>query len=465
MTSGATGGPRSRAPATEDVSMAISRRIALAAAITMAAALPLPAVDSGAEPLAPGDVLSRDNASEAEGLLPPEILRHYAEGRFENKLVAWPQGYRWESAFQEATAGNRGKYQIDERGTIVETATGEQPSYVYGMPFPDLDARDPKAAVKILWNAYYNYWYLGNSRNDVRLVWVNPDGVEREAGQDVYFMFYDGQSEPYRVPNPKNLLMQFIATSTYPTDLQGTTALSWRYRDADQRDSSWAYVPGLRRVRAVAPNNRSDGSLGSDLSQDDGPFFDGKPEDFEWKLVEEKEQLRFVDPGSLAGKDQHRWLPQGGWRTEWDPEVKTVGFQDPAWKGVAWAPVGLALAKRPVWVIEATPKDRYYLYGKIQLYVDRETYQGVFNRKFDWRDELINTYMITGLMSAKRVRPDGREDWLWASTQGYQTAENVKMNRATVSALQAPGKDPANDRRVPYDPDFFDFNTLQRFGK
>jgi hypothetical protein len=43
-----------------------------------------------------------------------------------------------------------------------------------------------------------------------------------------------------------------------------------------KRDSSWSYVPALRRVRAVSPANRSDGFLGSDVSQDDGRFFDGK---------------------------------------------------------------------------------------------------------------------------------------------------------------------------------------------
>jgi Fe-S cluster assembly iron-binding protein IscA len=89
-----------------------------------------------------------------------------------------------------------------------------------------------------------------------------------------------------------------------------------------------------------------------------------------------------------------------------------VGFQQPGWKGLAWAPVGMALAKRPVWIVEATPKDKYYLYGKVQLYVDKETYQGVYNRKFDWRDELMNTYLIGGYGTQKRVRPDGGEDWL-----------------------------------------------------
>ena len=65
----------------------------------------------------------------------------------------------------------------------------------------------------------------------------------------------------------------------------------------------------------------------------------------------------------------------------------------------------------------------------------------------------------------KYVRPDGGEEWLSGQSMGYQAAENVKMNRATVAGVITPGKDPANDRRVPYDPSFFDFNTLQRFGK
>ena len=90
-----------------------------------------------------------------------------------------------------------------------------------------------------------------------------------------------------------------MATTISPADLNGTAALTWRYRDSEKRDSSWAYVPALRRVRAVSPANRSDGFLGSDMSQDDGQFFDGKPEDFTWTLKGDSDQLRFVDPLSF----------------------------------------------------------------------------------------------------------------------------------------------------------------------
>jgi hypothetical protein len=424
------------------------------------------AVAGEAGSIRPGDVLSQANWQAAEGLLPPEILQHYRDGGYTNRVVDWPRGaFRWEDDFTAATAANRDRFKISEQGGIVEVATGKQPDLIYGFPFPEIDAKDADAGIKILWNAYYGYWYLGNSHNAVRLVWVGPKNVDREAGQDVHFLYYDGQSAAYRIPNPLNLLMQFISTATYPADLQGTTALTWRYRDPGKRDSSWAFVPALRRVRAVSPSNRSDGFLGSDMSQDDGPFFDGKLEDFNWKLVGDSEQLRYVDPLSLEGKSTSRWLPEGGWRAVWDPEMKSVGFQDPAWKGIAWAPIGPQLAKRPMWIIEAVPKDRYYLYGKIELYIDKETYQGAFNRKFSWKGELVNTYYVLGMLSHQRKRPDGGVEWLWGSNMGYQVAENLKANRATVSGLTAPDKDPANDRRIRYDPSFFDFATLQRFGK
>lgn len=414
----------------------------------------------------PDTVLDRTNWQLAEGLLPPEVLRHYREGSYANRVVEWPEGvFRWEPGFLEATENNRGAFAINEKGTIVDAKSGLQPPYIYGFPFPEVDPNDPQAGAKILWNSYYGYWQLGNSRNQVRLVWASPTRVDRESGQDVYFMYYDGQGSDYRVPNPQNFLMQFIATATYPADLHGTTALTWRYRDSDKRDSNWVYVPALRRVRAVSPANRSDGFLGSDMSQDDGPFFDGKPEDFIWTLVGEKEQLRYVDPLSLEGKSDIRPLEGGGWRAVWPQDVVSAGFQDPKWKGLAWAPIGLALAKRKMWIVEAVPRDKYYLYGKIQLYLDRETYQGAYNRKFSWSGELLNTYHICGYLAHKRTRPDGREEYLWGSNLGYQAAENLKLNRATVSGLLAPVKNPANDRRVSYDPAFFDVNTLQRFGK
>ncbi|HVM95377.1 MAG TPA: outer membrane lipoprotein-sorting protein, partial [Candidatus Acidoferrales bacterium] len=331
-------------------------------------------------------------------------------------------------------------------------------------PFSNISPSDPNAGLKVLWNFQYAYWNEGNSHNLTLLSWVSPKGVDREAVQDVYFLYYDGQDSPYRLENPNNFSGQFVAVTAAPADLHGTAALTWRYRDADKRDSNWAYVPALRRIRAVSPANRSDGFLGSDMSQDDGPFFDGKPEDFTWKLVGETEMLRLVDPLSFNGKSTQVWTQPGFWRSVW-PDRAVVGYQDPSWKGSPWAPLPAVLAKRSMWIIEGVPKDKYYLYGKIQLYIDKETYQGGWNRKYSWSGELLNTLQVLAYQKEQVNRPDGRAEWLWASNFSYQCAENVKMNRATLGGLLPKGKDIPNDRRMHYEPSFFDFSTLNRFGK
>jgi hypothetical protein len=425
----------------------------------------LPAKPAKETGLQPGQVLSKDNWELAKDLLPPEILRHYKDGEYVNKIIDWPVGiYRWDQSFKAATEANGGRFSVSPEGTIIDKATGKQPPFIYGFPFPDIDPKDATAGVKVLWNFVYEYWNEGNSHNVTLLSWVNPQGVDREAVQDVHFLFYDGQHAMYRMPNPNNLSGQFIAVATTPADLNGTAALTWRYRDADKRDSNWVYVPALRRVRAVSPSNRSDGFLGSDMSQDDGPFFDGKPEDFTWKFVGDAEMLRLVDPRSFGDQTTQVWLPNGGWRSVWD-NTPVAGYEDPKWKGVAWAPVQAALARRPCWIIEGTPKDKYYLFGKIQLYIDKETYQGGWNRKFGWTGELLNTLQVLAYQREDLKRPDGTLENQWRSFFAYQCAENVKQNRATLGGLLPKGKDVPNDRRVHYDPSFFDSSTLQRFGK
>jgi hypothetical protein len=293
--------------------------------------------------------------------------------------------------------------------------------------------------------------------------WITPTSMERQSVQDVSFAYYDGQLAHYRMPNPENFTMQQLVNTLSPADLQGTTALTWRYRDPDKRDSNWVYVPALRRVRAVSPANRSDGFLGSDMSQDDGPFFDGKPEDFTWKLVGETDQLRIVDPLSLEGKSTAQWLPTGGWLAVW-PAGPIVGYEDPEWKGLGWAPRSAALAKRPMWVVEGTPKDKYYLYGKLELYIDRETYQGSWNRKFAWNGELLNTMQVIAYNHILYTRPDGVKEYMQGSNMSYQCAENIKANRATIAGLMAPVKD-AFVSRLGFSEGFFDTQSLQKNGK
>src|SRR6185369_2914999 len=131
------------------------------------------------------------------------------------------------------------------------------------------------------------------------------------------------------------------------------------------------------------PANRSDGFLGSDISQDDGPYFDGKPEDFNFKLVGDAVILAHFDKPALEKGSPIQKVQPGdrishlisesstGWKLK-VPEYNVIASQEPGWekdKGmVAWAPTQMALVPRPVWVVEAVPKNEYYLYGKQVFY-------------------------------------------------------------------------------------------------
>jgi len=420
------------------------------------AAMPCRADDA----LAPGRVLDGTTAATAKGLLPAEVFAHYEKGEFRNTIAAWPPGPPWEEAFATASKQNAERYDVNERGSIVDRASKQPARGVYGVPFR-IDAADPTAGVKTMWNAYYALWRIGSTHDALALAWVGRGGRQREAVLESHQLFHEGLP-PARAPkeNPLDLAQQTRAVVTSPADLNGTASLSWRSRDPATPDQSWTYVPALRRVRQVTPANRSDGFLGSDLSQDDGAIFDGKPEDFTWKLVGARDALVLADPASLAGTVTRRPRADGGIEDEWPAEQKVAGYQDPDWKGLPWAPLAPVLVRRKVWVVEATPRDPYYLFAKIELAIDQETFQGVASRKFDAQGTLLRSLQFLAA-AARPITVSGETLVLPASSMGFILAENLKQDRATLAGMAVAGK-AVHERRVPIDPGIF---ALDRLGQ
>jgi hypothetical protein len=414
----------------------------------------------------PGTVIGPDTAAQAKDLLPNELYQRYAKGEFLNEVAEPKPGTKMiDPEFIAAGAANRGKYTVSDVGTIIDSKTGKQPTYVYGPPFPDIDKNDPQAGVKLIWNFFYQSYILGDDHNTVGLSWVARHGVDRESAQDVWQKFFDGQGpDRPRPDNPNNLLFQQLVQTQFPADLKGTVALTWRYRDT-KRDNTWAYVPALRRVRAVSPTNRSDGFLGSDMSQDDGSYFDGKPEDFKWKLVGEGEVLCLRDRASVVeGKSNFKKLPDGGWRAVFPPKPR-FGFQAKDAKVVPWAPLPerTVLVKYPVYRIEAVPRDTYYLYGNIALQLEKESYRGCYNSKSDWRGGILNTY--TPLQGAWFKVDDGKGPWRGYSESQFTMAQNWKLDRATASYPYADDPTVAADSLITIDAKLFDYQSMVQYGR
>jgi len=396
--------------------------------------------------VAPGGTLDETTWKEAEDLFPEEILAHYRDGKFRSPVGKISAPYRLDETFLAASEANEGKFRISPEGSLVEAATGKTPEYSFGLPFPKIDPKDPQVAEKILWNYEYAYWSNGSNKITSKLLWLNGTSKtpERAVVLQSLAMVYEGNR--HKMDNPqqfsrldRNLLLE-------PADANGTASLGWRYKDPAKRDQLWAYVPALRRVRATSPSNRSDGVFGSEMTQDDGfNGFDAKPEDFTYKLVGQKDQYMSFAPEALDGKIQFTQYPDGqGWGVT-SPEF-VYGYKLPDFKGFAWCPVQSVLVPRPVWLLEATPKDRYYLYGKILIAIDRETYKVSNVVKYDWKGQPVGVFN-RGISYGKA--PDGyRFVNLTGGGQGGAYAENTKLERATAAEVMPKPVDNAIDIKL-----------------
>jgi hypothetical protein len=409
-------------------------------------------------------MLSPTNWQEAKGLLPDEILDHYRNGDYANRIMEFSAPEREAVLVPPdllaASRANRGRYAVTPAGSIVDAQTGTQPEHVMGVPFA-IDATDPQAGSKVVWNYFYATWYRGDCHFLMELLMLGRRGVERRIVVDMQMRVYDGAPDAPGRTNPDNLQLQSLVSVVAPADLNGTVSLTWRFRDPDHHDTLWTYVPGLRRPRQVSPLNRSDGFMGSDVSLDDGPFFDGKLEDFTFRLLGRQEQFILMDPYSLRGEGELLGLPAGGWRILWK-DVPRIGNDDPSWKGVPWAPVSAVLVRRPVWVVEAIPKDPNYLYGRLVLRFDAETYLGTWASKYDRAGAPVASYQV---LQGAYLSPDGGRTYVPGAAIGFQIAENLVYKRATVALFPARNRENPADYRVPIPRDLFNPDVLVRFGR
>ena len=114
--------------------------------------------------------------------------------------------------------------------------------------------------------------------------------------------------------------------------------------------------------------------------------------------------------------------------------------------------------------LDGVPKDKYYLYGNIQLWIDKISYQGAWNRKFDWKGELLNTLQVMAWNPLPFTRPNGKVDYLQGSNSAFQCAVNVKLNRATVAGIKS-NPDSGFYSHIQFGQDYFSTDRMMQRGK
>jgi hypothetical protein len=315
-----------------------------------------------------------DNLSEAGDLLLPSIRNWVAHGDFVLRVADLHYSPRWDDAFVAASEANRGRYTVDAERNVVDIQTGERPSYIFGFPFPVIDAADADAGTKVMWNRSYTVYKRTQVSVPSHIHILGRAGLVRNVEAVTTTLAYTGR-EGGPLPNPEETEYREIVLQTAPTYLEGIATLTWRFADA-RWDSLWVYVPLARRVRQANSANRSDALAGSDVTLDDALVWAGKNQSFTWKLVGQAEIL--VPAMSLDPQPLHpgaTWQNGQEWKTADDYVGVRWGYEQPGWAGAPWAPTNAYWVKRPVWIVEGHPLDRYYSYGRQLFYVDRDTYQ------------------------------------------------------------------------------------------
>lgn len=270
------------------------------------------------------------------------------------------------------------------------TEAGPLEGWVAGMPFPD--PQPPRLAEKILWNQYYRWRGDEIVIDGYRTTQTDRRGRRRETRGVFQLLTLSGRSAPDAPPElGRNLRALRTASKlifTHPPTSRWQTTLFYRYADPRRDDDVYLYLPSTRRVLRVQGGRRCAPVRGSDFTPDDFFGFDGRVYEHVWRLVGEAEVLALVHQERLP------------------PRLDAYGI---------W-PVGESFEVREVWIVEETPKDAGYCYGRRRLWIDRETfhvlYADVWDRSGVYWKGFLSTY-------AHRAIESGEAAPVWGGTGAY----------------------------------------------
>ncbi len=402
-------------------------------------------------------VIDKSNCAQYKDLLIPAMYRAVEKGDYVITPGATNFKYKQSDSFIAASAKNAGKFDVSPDGDLIDKRTGKYPENIYGFPFPNIDIKDPKAGAKIIFNFDFQVYRFMGTMIHSHLIWITPKGEERYLFGKDYRVYMNGRPPGQEIKNPDKFLSYEFQNNYEPMSIKGTNTMAYVYVDAKD-DKCFAYIPAIRRVRQTGSTTRSDPYMGSDGWLDMNYNWSGKDRSMQWKYVGEKTILvSFTSPNMLPVQD----LPDGS-ITRVCPytEHTKLGYEDPKWKGAAWAPLDITYVPRKVWVVEQRPKDPYYNWGLHVNYVDQETYtiwyKEVYERSGDFR---VWSSVILHYSEA----PSGKNN---TSDFDAQLFTDEKSHHATIVNRSA--RNPTGFLYAPaskLDPSYFSLNNFLMLSK
>lgn len=423
----------------------LARLLAVAALIALAGSTPR-AMAADDQPW----ILDANNWQEGKDLLPEPVLKRLQKGEYWFKVVGVdPKKFNsnYSQKFWDASKANEGKYDVEDKQCgLRDKATGKIPEFLFGLPFPTIDPKDPKVACKIAHNFNFAGLAGGGGGATFTLNGIDTNGEFRKVKAFIHSMGYQGRIDGQIKDNPENLQVQAISGALEPQDVEGVSQLTKRYWDWESQDALWAYIPSTRRARRVNAATRSDPVAGLDIFGDDLNCYAGKIEYYKWKLIGEGKVL-----APVLRPEPFQMHPIGNSPSRFGVDIPYMkaGYEMPNSKGVPWwIQENLVFVPRNVWIIEGESTDPYYNFGKVIMYFDKDIYRIYWKLVHNRAGE----YFYTAACGYHFVKND--ETW-HSVYPNLVIGVNDKINRAALG-----GRYQSSFVERNWDPGYFSLRTL-----
>lgn len=266
------------------------------------------------------------------------------------------------------------------KGTAkIDPATKQISGYIAGIPFPDIDPKDPLAAYKV----HYNHWYnrggdhFGNvSPNDnFSFTLIDGDrGVERIQNWNfsVYKMTARYTSDQHTLGDG-SIFMKALLFAAYPHDIKGLGTYTIRH-NGGKLDDVWAYIRSVRRVRRLSGGAWVDPIGGTDELQDDFGLW-GHPTWYDnLKLLGIKWTIGVEQ--TSADKPLEQSFPFVREGKTLQEQYPLLMMDPPYWNVLdTWQPT-------QAYVIEVTPPE-FHPYSKRVIHFSTELLGNIFSEAYD----------------------------------------------------------------------------------
>jgi len=414
------------------------KKPALALALACCA-LPLTAAE-----LPEGTIISAENIDKVkndtfEGHSIGSMLTERMEWRIRNngwslplaKSKEVPLDPRWVKASQ----ANAGKTKINKENCQID-------GWGSGQPFPDVDAKDPQAAEKIMWN-----WHLGQLSGDVanvpfftQVLIDGAKGVHAEPVAEFTRYSMKGRLAGAAIEGDGSERGRQLLYFKSPSDMKGLGTFTVMY-DSIKVNDVWAYIPAVRRVRRLSGGAWMDPIGSSDQLQDDLEIFNARPCWYPgYKMLGKRWVL------AVANSKAPLWNKNGKEFADKYPVLEN--------KAPFWNMNNDRFEPREVYVVEATTPSEHP-YSKKVLYVDskypRIYYGEAYNRKGEfWKFMEFHSFPAKAEDGFLDVRTSGgaiidfqrnHATVFLVDTPSWKTnAPKLTANDFTLQTLQSAGR-------------------------